>query len=256
MMLRFSPRRLAALTLGFGAFLSGAVFVHAQNIASFPGAHGFGALATGGRAQAVYHVTNLNDSGTGSFRDAVSQSNRFIVFNVGGYIVLNSPVSVKSNLTIAGQTAPGQGIGVMGREVSFDASTNIICRYFRFRQGDLDPNAGASGVNILNANLTIFDHCSIEFAEYDTIDGSPCGNITVQNSIIADAIGQQFGAHIQQLASNSANTWINDLWVSLQNRQPLAKTYTQYVNNVIYNYVDGYTNEDSAGVSYHDVVNN
>ena len=256
MMLRFYFRRLAAFALRLGAFLSTVVLVHAQNIASFPGADGFGALATGGRGHAVYHVTNLNDSGTGSFRDAVGQSNRFIVFDVGGYIVLNSAVSAKSNLTIAGQTAPGQGIGIMGREVSFDASSNVICRFIRFRQGDLDPDGGASGVNILNANLTIFDHCSIEFAEYDTIDGSPCGNITVQNSILADAIGQQFGAHIQQLNSNSANTWINNLWVNLQNRQPLAKTYTQYVNNVIYNYIDGYTNEDSAGVTYHDVVNN
>jgi autotransporter-associated beta strand protein len=232
------------------------VTAQAQNVTAFPGAVGFGAAATGGRGQAVYHVTNLNDSGTGSFRDAVSQSNRFIVFDVGGYIVLNSAVSAKSNLTIAGQTAPGQGIGVMGREVSFDASTNVICRYVRFRQGDLDPDYGASGINILNANLTIFDHCSIEFALYDTIDGSPCGNITFQNSIIADALGQQFGAHIQQLTATSAATWMNNLWVNLQNRQPLAKTYTQYINNVVYNYIDGYTNEDSAGPSNHDVVNN
>jgi autotransporter-associated beta strand protein len=255
MPLCISLPRFAAV-LAWCVLLFAAVPVRAQNVTAFPGAVGFGSPATGGRGDAVYHVTNLNDSGTGSFRDAVSQSNRFIVFDIGGYVVLQSAVSAKSNLTIAGQTAPGQGIGIMGREVSFDASTNIICRYVRFRQGDLDPDGSKSGINILNANIVIFDHCSVEFAQYDTIDGSPCGNITVQNSIIADAIGQQFGAHVQQLTATSANTWINNLWVNLQNRQPLAKTYTQYINNVIYNYIDAYTNEDSAGVSYHDVLDN
>src|SRR5437660_534701 len=83
----------------------------ATAVVAFPGAVGFGAPATGGRGGAVYHVTTLADSGTGSFRDAVSASNRVIVFDVGGYVQLSSPVSVKSNLTIAGQTAPGGGIG-------------------------------------------------------------------------------------------------------------------------------------------------
>src|SRR5580692_7990677 len=66
-------------------------------VAAFPGAFGFGALATGGRGGTVYHVTNLNDSGAGSFRDAVSAGNRIVVFDVGGYIVLKSAVSLSSN---------------------------------------------------------------------------------------------------------------------------------------------------------------
>src|ERR1700735_159953 len=83
-----------------------------RSIPAFPGAFGFGASATGGRGGTVYHVTNLNDSGAGSFRDAVSAGNRIVVFDVGGYIVLKSPVLLSSNLTIAGQTAPGGGIGI------------------------------------------------------------------------------------------------------------------------------------------------
>jgi len=110
-------------------------------VMAFPGAVGFGRNATGGRGGAVYHVTTLADAGAGSFRDAVSQSSRIIVFDVGGYILLKSPVSAKSNLTIAGQTAPGEGIGVMGGEVSFSGAKNVIVRYVRFRQGDLDPDS-------------------------------------------------------------------------------------------------------------------
>src|SRR5689334_5144681 len=73
----------------------------ATGVSAFPGAVGFGAVATGERGGTVYHVTNLNDSGTGSFRDAVSSSGRIVVFDVGGYVNLSSAVSVKSNITIA-----------------------------------------------------------------------------------------------------------------------------------------------------------
>jgi hypothetical protein len=97
-------------------------------IRAFPGAEGFGAYATGGRSGDVYHVITLADSGPGSFRDAVSVGKRIVVFDVGGYITLSSEVSVQDDITIAGQTAPGGGIGIKGREVSFGTSTNIIYR--------------------------------------------------------------------------------------------------------------------------------
>ena len=107
---------------------------------AFPGAVGFGAGATGGTGGSVVHVTNLNDTGAGSFRDAVSAGHRVVEFDVSGYVRLSSAVSVASNLTIDGTTAPAPGIGIMAREVSFSGSSNDIVRGIRFRQGDLDPD--------------------------------------------------------------------------------------------------------------------
>ncbi|KAF7355094.1 Polysaccharide lyase family 1 protein [Mycena sanguinolenta] len=113
---------------------------------AFPGAVGFGSIATGGTTPFV--VTSLADSGTGTFRDAVSVSGRNITFAVSGYIVLESPVSLSSDITINGQTAPSPGIAVMGREVSASSKTNIIIRNFRMRQGNLDTDTGKSAFNI------------------------------------------------------------------------------------------------------------
>ena len=224
---------------------------------AFPGAYGFGKKATGGRGYTVYHVTSLDDSGTGTFRDAVSADNRIVVFDVGGYVNLQTAVSVKSNLTIAGQTAPGDGIGFMAKEVSFDASTNVIVRYVRFRQGMLDTGtAGAkkSGINLLDGSNLIFDHVSIEFAQYDSIVAVGATNITVQNSIIADPTGQQFGAHTEM--TGGFFTWYGNLWANAHGRQPLAKSNTQYVNNVVYNYGYAYCAGDTSGVFWHDIINN
>jgi hypothetical protein len=225
---------------------------------AFPGALGFGKNATGGRGYAVYHVTNLDDSGAGSFRDAVSAGNRIVVFDVGGYIVLKSAVSVKSNLTIAGQTAPGDGVGVMAGEVSYNSSTNVITRYFRFRQGLLDPESSKSGINLLDASNLIFDHISIEFAQWNNIDASnknaTMTNITVQYSINANPTGQQFGAHTEQ--TDGLFTWYGNLWANAHGRMPLAKCNTQFVNNVVYNYQYAYCAGDTSGVFWHDLINN
>jgi hypothetical protein len=221
-------------------------------VVAFPGAVGFGKTATGGRGGTIYHVTNLDDSGTGSFRDAVSAGPRIIVFDVGGYINLMTPISAKSNLTIAGQTAPGQGIGIMGRETSFSGATNDIVREIRFRQGDFDSDSTKSGINLLSTTSMIFDHVSIEFAQWNNIDSVGASNITVQRSITADPIGQQFAAH----SETGPYTWYGDLFASAHNRCPLAKANTQYVNNVVYNYQAGYTAGNTAGVFSHDVVDN
>ena len=221
---------------------------------AFPGALGFGKIATGGRGNAVYHVTNLNDTGAGSFRDAVSAGNRIVVFDVGGYVSLQSAVAVKSNITIAGQTAPGDGIGFMGREVSFNAATNVIVRYVRFRQGLLDPDAKKSGINLLNASSLIFDHISIEFAQYNNVDAVGATNITIQNSIDANPTGQQFGAHTEM--TGGMFTWYGNLFANAHGRCPLAKSNTQFVNNVVYNYQYAYAAGDTSGKFWHDIVHN
>ncbi len=219
---------------------------------AFPEALGFGQVATGGRGGTVVHVTNLNDSGAGSFRDAVSASHRIVVFDVGGYVNLSTAISVSSDLTIAGQTAPGDGIGTMGREVSFSGSSNVIARYVRFRQGSLDPDSTKSGINLLNTTDMIFDHVSIEFAQWNNIDSVGATDITVQYSISADPIGQQFAAHTE----TGPYTWVGNLFANAHNRCPLAKANTQYVGNVVYNYQAGYTAGNSAGVFTHDIIGN
>jgi autotransporter-associated beta strand protein len=240
---------------GLLAGLLGWVNGYAQQPA-FPGAQGFGQYATGGRGGTVYHVTTLADSGPGSFRDAVSQSGRTIVFDVGGYINLASAVSASSGLTIAGQTAPGGGIGIMNNEVSFYGRNNIICRHVRFRQGG--SSTGSSAINIgasssaSPANNMIFDHISVEFGQWDSIDAVQTANVTVQNSIIADPINQQFGAHVE--GYNLA--WYGNLWVNCHNRQPLAKADTIFVNNLVYDFQAAYTTGDTGAAHNHDIVNN
>lgn len=219
---------------------------------AFPGAYGFGAGATGGRGGPVYVVTNLNDAGPGSFRDAVSRPHRIVDFGVGGSIVLKSAVSVARNVTIEGQTAPGDGIGVVGNEVSFSGSSNDIVRYIRFRQGTNDPDGHHSGINLGKSHDMILDHVSIEFARYDSIDAVGASNVTVQDSIIADPIGQQFGAHVE----GGPITFYGDVWANAHNRQPLAKSDTQFVNNVVYNYQAGYTVADTSGSLRHDIIDN
>lgn len=129
---------------------------------AFPGAEGFGRFATGARGAAspqVYLVTNLNDAGAGSFRDAVSAPGRIVVFRIGGIVNLASDVSVAANTTIAGQTAPGDGIVFFGKRVTFTNSVNTVCRYLRIRLGATN-NSGKDASGIANGNNMIFDHCS------------------------------------------------------------------------------------------------
>lgn len=223
---------------------------NAQN--AFAGAVGFGAIATGGNGGTTYHVTTLADSGAGSFRDAVSGSNRNIVFDVSGYIVLKSAVSLASSITINGQTAPSPGIAIMAGEVSASDRNNIIIRNLRMRQGNLDSDSGKSAFNMGGATNVILDHCSVAYGQWDSVDGVGITNITISNSIIAFPIGQQFGAHIE----GHQATYYNNLWVSGHNRQPLSKANSQYINNVVYNYQAAYTVGNTGGTFTHDIINN
>jgi hypothetical protein len=174
------------------------------------------------------------------------------VFDVSGYIVLESAVSLSSSITINGQSAPGNGIGVMGAEISASGKTNIIIRNFRMRQGDLDEDTGKSAFNMGDASNIILDHCSVEYGQWDSIDAVSTENITISNSIIALPIGQQFGAHVE----GGPSTFYRNLWVSAHNRQPLSKSDTQYINNVVYNYQAAYTVANTGGYFSHDILNN
>jgi hypothetical protein len=241
--------------------LIGAIFslgmvssIRAETLA-FPGAEGYGAHATGGRGGAVYHVTNLKDSGPGSFRDSVKQGHRTVVFDVGGYVELESAVSVASDLTIAGQTAPGQGIGTRGYEVSFSNSKNVIVRYIRFRQGNTPKQERKSAVAILNGSNMIFDHVSIEWGRWDCLDMNKSTDITLQYCIIGQGVGpQRFGC----LCQSQNVTFTHNLWIDNQSRNPKAKGTVQFVNNVVYNWggAGGFVEGHSAADSYDDVVNN
>ena len=175
-MVKKSLRCKQAAAVFFGLLLSSAG-VSAQTLA-FQEASGFGRYTTGARGAAnpqIYLVTNLNDSGAGSFRDAVSQPGRFVIFRVGGIVNLQSVVAVAANTTIAGQTAPGEGIVFLGPRVSFTGSNNTIARYLRIRYGGTSQNQDASGV--ANGANMIFDHMTFTWGTDEVF------------SIILDAIG-------------------------------------------------------------------
>ncbi len=225
----------------------------ATNVPAFPGAYGFASGATGGRGGTIYHVTTLADSGTGSFRDAVSKSGRIVIFDVGGYIALKSAVSVRGNITIAGQTAPGGGIGFSGGEISFAGQTNIIARHIRIRPGSDTASTGDDCLSLYQATNCIMDHVSLEFGPWNNIDAVGCAAITVQNSIDANPTGQQFGAHTESVGQNFA--WFYNIFANSHNRNPLAKINTVFINNLEYNNSAGYTTHTSTPFK-HDIVNN
>jgi pectate lyase len=221
---------------------------------AFPTAEGFGARATGGRGGEIYHVANLSDSGPGSFRDAVSKGPRIVVFDVAGYIGLQSMVSVASDITIAGQTAPGEGISTKNYEVSFSKSHNIIVRYIRFRQGLTPKQEKKYAVGLGETSSMIFDHVSIEFGRWDCIGMSKSSDITIQNCIIGPGIApQRFGC----LCESDNVTFSHNLWISNQSRNPKSKGVVQYINNVVYNWgVCGYVGGHSGGDHSADVIGN
>ena len=159
-----------------------------NNLPAFPGAEGGGKFATGGRGGKIYHVTNLNDSGPGSFRDAVGGSNRIVVFDVSGTIELKSDVVVKDNVTVAGQTAPGgKGITLKNYKIGLGGN-NIILRFISSRPGERGTNADYDAFGGANGSNSIVDHCSIGWAN-DEQWGlySNNTNQTVQWSLIGPA---------------------------------------------------------------------
>ncbi|MGC4093198.1 MAG: pectate lyase [Polyangiaceae bacterium] len=220
-------------------------------VLAFPGAQGFGRLAVGARGKDVYHVTNLNDSGAGSLRDAISVANRTIVFDVGGVIKIASRLVFKSNQTIAGQTAPGGGITVYGDGTSFSGAAHTIVRYVRFRMGKIGE-AEKDTVTIANGHDIIFDHCSLSWGRDGTFDlnqesGAQLYNITLQDSIVAQGLQTHSTGG---LVNTTGTSIIRSLYIDNNSRNPKARGTLQFVNNVVYNWVvSGYILGDTTGRS-------
>lgn len=235
--------------------------VSAQQLA-FPEAAGWGRFAKGARAVSaptVYHVTNLNDSGAGSFRDAVSGEGRIIVFDVSGVIKINSRIVFAKNIYVAGQTAPGEGVTIYGDGVSFSNASDIICRYLRVRMGH-GGSAGKDCAGISSGTNMIFDHCSFSWGLDETFSINPdgkgaIGDITIQNTIIGQGLMTHSAGGLIQ-ADNI--TLYRNLYCDNSTRNNKVKGVSQYANNIVYNWKNGayIMGGDSQGSSYVNLQSN
>ena len=164
---------------------------------AFPGAEGHGRYVTGGRGGKVVHVTNLNDSGTGSFREAVKSGKRIIVFDVAGVIALKSDLKFADNITILGQTAPSPGITL--RYFTVQPGNNNIIRFLRIRRGEeKNINDGADATWQRNKTGIIFDHCSFSWSIDEVASFYDNNNFTMQWCTVAESLtnpGHSKGAH-------------------------------------------------------------
>lgn len=227
-------------------------FVPAE-IPAFPGAEGGGAYTQGGRGGKIFVVTSLEDSGKGTFREACEAVGaRTIVFNVSGIIRLKNRISMRAPyVTIAGQTAPGDGICIAGESLIIDTH-DVIIRHMRFRRGatEVTRRDDALGGNVIG-NI-IVDHCSVSWGldenislyrhQFQANDKSkleklPACNITIQNTISSeglDTYNHAFGSTIGGLNS----TFMRNLWADNISRNASVGMYGDFnfVNNVIFNW--------------------
>lgn len=250
---------------------SGPAFpIFADNARAFPGAVGYGRNSEGARAsnaREVYVVTNTNNSGTGSLRDAVSQPGRIIVFNVAGKIDLNKQVLVfLSNQTVLCQTAPAPGIVLYNGRVSSSGANNVIIRYLRMRAGrqvdgadEIDAGGAAHGHD------QIYDHCSFTWATDENFSfnnekqSKSLYNCTIQNSIVAQGCQNHSCGGLMQTSIDCGITCFRNLLADNKTRNFKVKGLNQYVNNVIYNWGNGAAYNaggDSSGDSNTVIENN
>jgi pectate lyase len=243
------------LLLGFlssdGPKTSARIAPSVTEIPAFPGAEGFGSTTPGGRGGKVIFVTNLSDSGPGSFREACeAEGPRTVVFKVSGLISLAKDIVVKNPyITIAGQSAPGDGICL--RNYTFVIATHdVVVRYLRSRLGDLSGHQADSITLTAGAQNVILDHCSASWSVDEGLSlAGKVSNVTVQWCLIAEALNHSKhtkGAHGYGSLSraNGPITWHHNLWAHNNARNPrLGDDYGRppyptfdVRNNVIYDY--------------------
>ncbi len=228
---------------------------------AFPGAEGFGKYATGGRSGKVVIVTNLNDDGKGSLREAVSRNeSAIVIFTVSGTIHLKSALNIKGNKTIAGQTAPGDGICIADYPVGLNGD-NIIVRYLRFRMGDRFQNKGkvdGSGnddaLGGARRKNIIIDHCSISWSTDECFSIYGGDSTTLQWNIISEPLNYSY--HFEEgdtdyerhgyggIWGGAHLTAHHNLFAHCNSRNPrfngtrlgAAREFADFSNNVIYNW--------------------
>ena len=212
-------------------------------VPAFPGAEGHGRYVTGGRGGKVIHVTNLNDSGTGSLRQAVSGSTaKTIVFDVGGVIALKSDLKIGANTTIAGQTAPYPGITLRYYTVLPDAN-NVIIRFIRVRRGqEKNVNDGADAIWQRQKTGIILDHCSFSWSIDEVASFYDNNNFTMQWCTIGESLnnaGHGKGAHgYGGIWGGKLASFHHNLICHVNNRSPRFNgaryEWRDYTNNLLY----------------------
>jgi hypothetical protein len=243
-----------------------------SKLLAFPGAEGGGAYTFGGRGGKVYVVNTLADAGPGSLREACEQGGaRIVVFNVSGIIRLKTPLIIRAPyITIAGQSAPGDGICVAGESVWLNTH-DVIIRFMRFRRGATDVTRRDDAIGGNPVGNIIIDHVSASWGldenmsiyrhVYDPKDGSkpeklPTVNVTIQNSIFSEALdtyNHAFGSTIGGLNS----TFMRNLWASNISRNPSVGMYGDFgfVNNVVFNWWNR-SADGGDNASFYSFINN